>query len=170
MALKRRRRGRRKFDESAVNITSLLDVLTVLLFFLIKSTTITAALLSPPKEVRLPASVSDYEAENTVSVSLSRSKLFINSDLVTNLRGQHFKASDIGRDGRSISKLQKKLEVENQKRIRPFRNFDPSLIPPGKVLIQADRALPFGTMKYLLHTVAVSGYSNYQFVVIGKDK
>ena len=34
----------------------------------------------------------------------------------------------------------------------------------------AHRELPFGTIKYLLHTAASSDYADYQFVIVQKER
>ena len=149
----------------SININSLLDVLTVLLFFLLKSSNMSTSLQDPPKGLRLPASHADVKPEETSTVALASDRLYFNNKPVVTLQSHTFRSSDVGRDGRTIGKLKALLDKENQKRIAVFKDLDPTLIPPGKILIQADKMLTFGTVKYLLHTLTLSGYSNYQFVV-----
>ena len=51
-----KKRKKREALEYTLNVTSLMDVLTVLLFFLIKSYSVSAAALQVPQGMRLPAS------------------------------------------------------------------------------------------------------------------
>ena len=167
MSLKKKKNRRVSLVESNVNITALLDVLTVLLFFLIKSSSVTTLTLSPPDEIRLPASIATSEAEESVRVSLSKTKLIADNDLVIKLQNQKFAPQEIGPDSRTIVKLQSYLTKQLEKKKALFKGIgDINELPPNKIIIQTDKELPFGLIKYLLHTAAISGYSDYEFVII----
>lgn len=152
-----------------VNITSLMDVLTVLLFFLIKSMSVTAVNLDTPKDVRLPASTIENQAEEAVVITLSANKITVDKKEILLLDKGDFKKIDIGTDSRTILPLKKLLDEMFKNRMAFYKDIedvDKNNIPVPKVLIQADKELKFGTIKYMLHTVASSGYTDYQFIVI----
>ena len=78
--------------------------------------------------------------------------------------GKKFPDSEVGKDGRTLVKLKEALIDQAKRRYAIFKDApDLSILPPGKILIQADHTLPFGTLKYLLHTAAVSSYRDYRF-------
>lgn len=153
--------------EMGLNITSLIDVLTVMIFFLIRAMTVTSESVNIPEGVRLPAAVSDIQVEEASVVSISAKELRLNHDIVTQLQNGRFAPSEIAGDGRTLSRLKSVLEKERQKKKKLFvAKGGADFLPPGKILIQADRGLHFETLKYLLHTASVSGYADYQFVVV----
>jgi biopolymer transport protein ExbD len=83
-----------------------------------------------------------------------------------------FAKRDIASDQRTLIPLEKVLAEKYSKRQEIYVGLEDvkaENIPAPKLLIQADKELPFGTMKYLLHTVAKVGYTDYQFIVLPKE-
>ena len=69
------------------------------------------------------------------------------------------------------SKLKKILENQLQKKHAFYKDVgDLKNLNPDKVIIQADKELPFKLVKNMLHTIVVAGYFNYQFVVVPENK
>jgi biopolymer transport protein ExbD len=156
-----------------VNITPLLDVLTVMLFFLIKSMSVTTVNITPKDQIRLPASQIEGNAEEAMLVTLSANELTLDHEVFYAIEKGRFPASEIATDGRTLKKLHDALEKKFQKRLAVYQaapDFDPASLPAPKLLIQADKELPFGLMKYMLHTVAKAGYTDYQFVTIPEEE
>lgn len=172
MARRRRKRIRRSGEaEANINITSLMDVLTVLLFFLLKTMSQTASEINTPKDIRLPAGKSEDVASSAVTVNVSEKELRVNDKLITKLSNKNFYFADFDLDKRTITPLRKVLETEIEKRNSIYQGVgDISFLPEAKVLIQADKSLNFSVIKHVLHTVAIAGYTSYQFVVTKDDK
>jgi biopolymer transport protein ExbD len=170
MGLLRKQRKHREILEFSLNITSLMDVLTVLLFFLIKSFSVSSAVLNTPADLHLPENQAKAQIEETVSVSLSPNELRANDKVILRLANGTFRPEDIGPD-RTILKLKAFLDEQMQKRNAILGlKFDRTLaseggFPPGRIIVQSDRNLVFGTVKYVLHTAAKSNYNDYQFIV-----
>lgn len=156
----------RHLPEQNLNITSLMDVLSVLLFFLIKSFSMTASQIDIPDGIRVPAAVSQEQMEEGIAVSLSKDSLIFQGQVIAKLNNGRFNPSDIGSDRRTIVPLQAILDKENKKRMAIFKNAGSlSMLPPGKIIVQSDKNLTYGTMKYLLHTASYANYNDFQFVV-----
>lgn len=169
MSLKKSKRKKHILDPN-VNITALMDVLTVLLFFLIKSFSVSSAALRPPDGIRLPASLVQAPAKEAVTLSITKNEILANNKVVLKLNQGKFRTLDIGKDDRTLIPLQNYLDTQMKKRNAIYAGAgDLSFLPPAELLIQADRKLPFGVLKYLLHTAAVTGYSDYQFIVVNKQ-
>jgi len=170
MSMKKRRK-RVDLPAGNVNITSLLDVLTVLLFFLIQSMSVNSMYLDPPKGIRLPASRITADAEESVRVALSKEALSVDGNVITTLVHGEYQKKDLENDNKTIKALKKILENQLQKKHAFYKDVgDLKNLNPDKVIIQADKQLPFKLVKNMLHTIVVSGYFNYQFVVVPEDK
>lgn len=156
--------------EININIVALMDILTVLLFFLVKSFTVTSSTLTTADDIRLPTTIIDDKAKETITISLSKNELRFNNEILIKLKNGKFPASVIGSDSRTLLPLKKLLVKEDKKRRAVFAGMENSqFLPPGKILIQSDKDLPFKLLKYLLHTSATSGYKDFQFLVENKD-
>lgn len=166
MGIIRKKRRKREMLEFSLNITSLMDVLTVLLFFLMKSFSVSASVLNPPEGVRLPSSTFKGAVEETVTLAMSEKEIRANDQVIVQIKGGRFLPDQLGRDQRTITALKAFLDEQFKKRNEIYKGqIEPASLPPGKVLIQADRSLTFASLKYLFHTAAAAGYTDYQFVV-----
>ncbi len=170
MLLKNNRNEKKnRFTQSSVNITSLMDVLTVLLFFLIKSFSMDPTVVKPPDNIRLPASVVKGKAKDALRISLNNKTLSVDDKVIMRPKKGIFAKELIGADGRILLPLSDVLLKEMKKKKDFYKGIgDPKKLST-KLIIQADKNIKFKTLKYVLHTAAVAGYSDYQFVVKNPD-
>jgi biopolymer transport protein ExbD len=169
--LKKKKSKKMEANGADVNITSLLDVLTVLLFFLIKSASVSSLQLTPPEGLKLPTAQLEEEPKEAIKIALSKDQLIVNEKVMMKLTNGRFPAGEIAEDKRTIKPLQEFLRKEYQKKKDFYKDVaqgDIDKLPAPTLLIQADHKLQFKTMKYLLHTAAISGFGDYQFVVQGE--
>lgn len=156
--------------EFNINITALMDILTVLLFFLVKSFTVSSSTLTPPDDIKLPTAKVQENAKEAITVSVSVNEVRFNNDIIIKLNRGRFPRTVIGEDNRTLKPLFALLDKEDKKRREIYKEqINTEFFPPGKILIQADHKLPFRLLKFILHTAAVAGYKDYQFLVVGKD-
>lgn len=170
--LKKKKRRKSLVFTSSINITPLMDVLTVLLFFLIKSMSVTSLDVKETEDLRLPASYIEVSAEEAVVVALSKKELLIGQEKLIPLVDNKFPKKEIGDDLRTLKSLNKVLKKKYENRMALYKDVegaDLSKVPAPKLLIQADKDLPFGLVKYVLHTVAGAGYTDYQFIIVPKN-
>jgi biopolymer transport protein ExbD len=174
MGLIRPRKRHRESLDLNLNITSLMDVLTVLLFFLLKSFSVDQTTQDVPAGIRLPASVSDRKIESSVTISVLKDEIRIGPDVVMKLnQGKPYPYDVGGKGDKTWLPLKKYLDQQYATRNAVYvkaaeaagKPLDKTQLPPGRVLIQADRALLFADIKNLLHTAGLAGYSDYDFVV-----
>ena len=97
MKIKNNSRSRLKFDE--LDITSLLDILVILIVFLLKSFNDSDLSIDLVNELSLPYSMSRVGAEDGLIVQVNKKyNVFINNDLLGNLK-----------DDGTLSQLKEKL-------------------------------------------------------------
>lgn len=151
-----------------VNITPLMDVLTVLLFFLIMSASVAPISMQTPEGITLPSSELEMVPKDAIKLSLTPKALILNDKVILELQNGRFPASELEQDARIVRVLQAELTKEYKKTADFFKDVadqDAGLLPTPPLLIQADKNTPFGTLKVILHTAAASGFGDFQFVV-----
>lgn len=157
------KKGNLKLQE--INITPLMDVLTVLLFFLIKIFTVNSMNLNVPDDVKLPESLSKDTPEESVTIVVSGTDIRTEEEVLLKYSKNTFNRSDIGEDGRTLTKVANYLKREMKKRNQIYEgNAAPENLPKGKIMIYSDKEVSFKVLKYLLHTATTTGYSDYQFL------
>lgn len=150
-----------------INITALIDAMTILVVFLLKSMD-SSAIKMPPEDLRLPSSVTAIDPKEALLVQVSPKYIIVNDKVVAELVNGKLKASDVSPNDRYlIPALEKELmsEAEKSKLIEKESN---ALIKfTGTMFIQADRDLDYAVVKRVLYTSSVAGYGDLQLATIG---
>ena len=149
---------REKKEEMELDITSLLDVLVILLVFLLKSYNASDLKLNLVKDLVIPDSQARKLGHHAVTIQVSKdATIFINNKKIgaTATKGENpilleklkeFKANEMDRTP-AESKISKK-EVKN-------------------INLVFDENLPYQVMKSVMHTSAMAGYTEFKFIVQG---
>ena len=78
------RRGKKSGGAIDVDITSLLDILTILLVFLLQSYNSSGVVINVPKEIEIPKSSSETLNTFGVNVQVSKSQIWVDDKEVVN--------------------------------------------------------------------------------------
>ncbi len=158
---------RRKKEPFDIDITSLLDILVILLVFLIRSYDTTGVILNIPKDITIPHSVSKSINEQGVVVQVSPKIIWVDDKEVHNT--ETYKGRLYSQGGRLILPLYnelvaKRTEIENVAKSTPnAKKFS------GIVNLVVDKSLKYNYVKKLMHTAAEAGFQKYKFVVLGQE-
>ncbi len=160
-----RNRGvRRKNKVLDLDITSLLDILVILLVFLLKSYDATGIILNVSDEITLPLSQSQSVSSEGVVVQVSPQKIWIDDDEIVNQNTRNPISRGI------IQPLydelvSKKNEIKSiQKTVENAPKFT------GLVNLVVDKTLKYNYVKTIMRTCAEAGYQKYKFVVRGVEE
>ena len=165
-------RGRREKKEVFdVDITSLLDVLVILLVFLLKSYDSTGLLIQIPDGISLPLSKSKSMNVDAVMVHVSPTTMWIDDETVIETEGgfdfqnpEHFDLS--GHGGRLIIPLYSALR-EKKDTIDKIKTMSPEAKEfSGIVNLVVDKTIKYSFLKKILYTCAEAGFRKYKFVVL----
>lgn len=148
-------RQQRKMNTAAdVDITSLLDVLVILLVFLLKSYNASDLTLDLAKDLKLPDSNTEMLGNHAVIVQVNKdSLLFVNNEEIGAVSGNAEKITSLFDHLTKIKEEDKKVAKEH--------NMD-----EGKnINLVFDAALPYSTVSKVMHTAALAGYPKFKFIV-----
>ncbi len=165
----RNRGTRRKKEVMDIDITSLLDILVILLVFLLKSYNSSGQVLTVPKGVDLPISESRLVSTSGTIVQVSPTSLWVDDREILTYKGdQRAINSALDRSNRIIPLLinlrKKKAEIERlakqAPKAKPFT---------GKVNLLVDKTVKYSFLQKVMHTSASAGFSQFKFVVLGTE-
>ena len=152
------RKPRRRELAFTLRLTSMIDVFTILLVFLLKSYSAEGQIMTISDELRLPVS----SASKTPTTS---SIIVITSELILI-------------DGNALEKVEnvinsEKLEIDNLyqdlliKRgvAEQVSNISESMAFKGEITIQGDENIPFEVLKKVMYTCGQTGYNNILLAV-----
>lgn len=161
-----RRRGRQPIRIRSVHtplrMTSMMDILTVLLLFLLKSFVVEGEVITPVAGVELPESSSEVTPESAVVIAIFEDNIMIDSELVASV------SAEIAEGDLVIEALADRLEATRARseKIAAARGEDPAQFA-GRVAIQGDRNIEFAILQRVMYTCNVGGYENVSLAVVG---
>ena len=165
MALGRMRKGTGSFVPPKLNITSMMDMFTIILIFLLFSFSSKPEVTGLDKDMKLPNSTSEMDHMENVKLILSTEHLKIGDKIIAKvkdgevmgLNSKDLKSSNVFRELESYSKQRLAEKKENQ-----------AGEDPDPLLFFCDKRLPFKTINNITKTAALAGFPNFQFAVLKK--
>ncbi|MCK5072198.1 MAG: biopolymer transporter ExbD, partial [Bacteriovoracaceae bacterium] len=161
-----RNRGRKsKKRPMEIDITSLLDILVILLVFLIKSYNSTNIVLNVPQGVTLPISKSQNVNSAGVMIQVSPTTIWVDDEII--IQRERLPLSYLDMGGRRIIPLYNELRKKIHK-IREVEKISQGAQKfSGMVNLIIDKSIKYSYIKKLMFTCAEAGFQKYKFVVLG---
>ena len=143
---------RKKNTVFALNITSMTDMFTIMLVFLLQNYADTVVQLDRPEEVNLASTRSDLVLKDAPQVMLTKAKLYLNN--------KSLPIDDDTTDRVMIVSLFKELKSMHEKRESDKKPHS------GELLFVADRDLTYAQTKRVLYTASIAGFPKVQMVTL----
>ena len=150
-----------KNGTAVLNITSLMDVMTILLIFLLFSFSSQDQNLRLAKDLNLPRSTSEKPFKWAINITLTQDQLLVEDLSVCRYRNGRF--VDVSDDPDKIVLLYRQLT--DLKSLEKYREVDRDASEPV-VIFQADKKHRFETIYKVMKTAAMAGYPNFRFAVL----
>lgn len=142
-----------------LNITSMTDMFTILLVFLLQSFASAEVQIDPIEGLRLPSSNTEKNPVIGIKIALTQNKLLIDQTVLAELKNEDFDSSAIDKgDSNFIKPLFSALQKLNT---------DPEKKETGgKILLQADQELPYSVLRKVMYTASMAGFPNVKLVTV----
>ena len=151
---KRAERKARNTSMVDMNLVSLIDVFTILIFFLLSNAG-GVEILPSPKAVKLPESVAEKNPRETVVVVVSGSEIVVDGRKVANV------ADVLAMDGDLIVPLKAELDLQANRQVIRKENEAQS----RQLTIMGDRDIPYRLLRKIMVTSAKANFSDVSFAV-----
>jgi biopolymer transport protein ExbD len=153
-----KRMGRNKRKVTGLNLTPLMDVFTILVFFLLFHSS-GGDILETPKQIKLPDSVVETKPRETVVIMVSPQVVLVQGEAVINT--PELLDDRIG----TVHEITERLEQLE----RNIIGISTKTIAESKeITILADKTIPFKVLKKIMSTCTGSGYGRISLAVIQK--
>jgi biopolymer transport protein ExbD len=170
------RRARRKARESAgeireLNITAMMDMMTIILVFLLKSYSASSLAVNLSDELKLPVSATQVQPQENINVTISMKEVTVNDRAAVKVENggippgyKEQGRADAFYVGAIYDALKK--EVDKQKYLAQYNRSAPFT---GRVNVIADRRIPYRTLMEVLYTAGQAELGEYKFMVLKND-
>jgi biopolymer transport protein ExbD len=142
---------------SRMNLTSLMDVFTILVFFLVMNS---GTEVLEADDVELPQSVVDTKPIETVVINVGKEEVLVQGEPVARI------ADIIASGGGDIVPIMARL-AELQDRVIGVRT--QAVAQSTAITILADKSIPFSVVKQIMSTCTTQGYTRISLAVIQKE-
>ena len=150
---RRNEKGRRTVT---LNLVSLMDIFTILVFFLLVNSA-QVEVLPNAKDLKLPQSIAEQKARENVVIMVTGEQILVQGRVVANV------ADVMAQNQLLIPGLQSALERQTDRVLRPQAIAD---VADREVTIMGDKALPYRLLKRVMATCTAADYGRISLAVM----
>ncbi|MGI1679609.1 MAG: biopolymer transporter ExbD [Cellvibrionaceae bacterium] len=155
------RHHKRAQQQSKLNLVSLMDIFTILVFFLLVNSS-DVEVLQTSKDIQLPESTSEQRPDTTIIVNVNSKNILVSGRAVATV------SEIINNESNEISGLAKELKYQAL-RAKPLT--EEQEIQGRPITIMGDKSVPYTVLKKIMTTCAANEYRNISLAVskVGKE-
>lgn len=166
LARKKRKEREAAGEIKELNITAMMDMMTILLVFLLKSFASSSASITASEDVRPPVSTTRATPKDTVAVTITPRNILVGDREVVRLKDGRIPDDKL--QGRLVLPLDAQLKKEVEK-LKYIAERNPSAPFSRELSVIADKKVPYDMLLTVLYTAGQNELENYRFVVLKKD-
>ena len=161
--------GRRKYElpkqknTFGLNITSMTDMFTILLVFLLQTYSTSDVELIPENGLRLPQSTTSTNPVESIKLTVSKELVKLDKTKIADMKDSNFEAKDIDPNDTNFI-LPICNELDKIAKDEKLKN-DPA-VKEGRILLQADASLPYSTLRKVMYTASMAGFPQLKLVTV----
>ena len=153
-----KRMGRSRKKVTGLYLTPLMDVFTILVFFLLFHSS-GSEVLEAPKQIKLPDSVVETKPRETIVIMVSPEVVLVQGEAVISTAELH------GDKIKTVFEIRERLKQLERNIIGISTK---TIVASKEVTILADRTIPFKVLKKIMSTCTGSGYGRISLAVMQK--
>lgn len=153
------RRHERGKKGVALNLVALMDIFTILVFFLLVNSS-DVETLPNARDIQLPQSIAEEKARETVVILISEEDILVQGSPVA-------KVADVMKlKGNDIPQLRQALLSQNDRVLRRAAQDD---IADREITIMGDKDIPYRLLKKVMATCTTADYGRISLAVLQKS-
>ena len=158
-AARMERHHKRHKRSGALNLVSLMDIFTILVFFLLVNSS-EVQTLPNAKDLTLPESIAEERARENVVIMVTDTDLLVQGRVVA-------KIADVARRSELvIPELKAALLNQSEREIRQLSDEEAA---QREVTIMGDKEIPYSLLKRVMATCTAADYGNLSLAVLQKS-
>jgi len=167
-ALARKKRIEREAEGEIkeLNITAMMDMMTIILVFLIKSYTASSVTVTASEDVRPPLSTTRSTPKDTIAITVTPKSILVGDKKKVSLENMAVQPGDL--EGKRILPLDAALKKEVEK-LKYIAERNPNAPFNHEVSIIGDKRIPYELLSSVLYTAGQNELENFRFIVLQKN-
>ena len=149
----------RNTRSGTLNLVSLMDIFTILVFFLLVNSS-EVETLPKSENLQLPESIAEEKAKETVVILIGEVDILVQGQVVAKV------AAVLEQTGNDIPALREALKSQNDRVLRRAAQDD---IAGREVTIMGDKEIPYRVLKKVMATCTEADYGQISLAVLQKS-
>jgi biopolymer transport protein ExbD len=153
--------------KASLNITSMMDFMTIILLFLIANYSADGSILTNADDLVLPNSASKKKPQDVnLQIAVTQDMILLDNQAVVpteDARNIPVEAHDP-----TVAKLEEKLKQAMEVEEKMLKEGSINAIN-GKIIVQVDKNIEFDVVFKIMNTCGKTGYNNMNFAVMERD-
>lgn len=154
----RKTRGKRELKTFKPQLTSLVDVMTILLIYLLQSFSSEGDIVTVQKDLILPESSAQKRPELNVTIAINTSYVMVENQKIVEVK------QVLASDDLLIPELNEWLR-KRREATELISKYSTTTEFKGDVTIQGDKKIRFRLLKKIMYTCGQQGYNNFSLAV-----
>jgi biopolymer transport protein ExbD len=169
-ALARMRRGIDTEEVNFLNITAMMDMMTILLVFMLKSLSTQNSNITMSDQLTLPTSATTSNPAESISVTITKTAVLVDGDPVVPVHLGNVDSSYKSGGGTGLvitplfNNLKNHATMHKLLASRSGGSFE------GEITIIADKTTPYRLITEVLYTAGEAEYGKYRLVVLKREQ
>jgi biopolymer transport protein ExbD len=152
-----------------IQITSMVDMFVILLVFLLKSYSTSPVNINPSSDLKLPMSTTYEDPVDILKMVVSKKGVFLDDKKIVEFEAGEVRSTDLDKNDPSfIPALFKEMD-DTAKKTQDISKINETVEFDGRLLLQADRDIPYALMQKIMYTSMLAGYPNIKLAVASKE-
>jgi biopolymer transport protein ExbD len=153
-------------DVKDLNITPMMDMMTIILVFLLKSFSSSTLAIPFDDNLQVPSSSTQIKVKEAVSVTITQKVIMVEGDAIAPIKDGKIDAA-LKRDGENgyyITPLVEQLEkyFRKESRVAELTNGEFE----RQLMVISDATTPYRLLTEVLYSCGQAGYANYRLLVL----
>jgi biopolymer transport protein ExbD len=166
MARKKRHEREAAGEIKELNITAMMDIMTIILVFLIKSYATSSITTTSSEDIKPPISSTRLTPKDTISITITTKHILVGDKVKASLVNGEVNKADLS--GRLIVPVDQALKKEVEK-LKFIAERNPGAPFTHELSVIGDKRVPYDLLLTVLYTAGQNELENYRFVVVQKD-
>ena len=156
------RHHKRAKSQGELNLVSMIDMLTVLVFFLLVYSTEQVEVLPSSKDVKLPESIAEEHSRPAAVVIITEREIMMEGHSLGSV------ADILASKELVIPQLKAALQTQTERVLQAAPRSEEEKIKSREVIIMADKDIPYQLLKRVMATSTAADYGQLSLAVLQK--
>jgi len=166
MARKKRKEREAEGEIKELNITAMMDIMTIILVFLIKSYSTSSVTVTASEDIRPPVSTTRQTPKDTIAITITPKAILVGDRRKVELVNMEVAKGEL--EGKKILPLDAALKKEVEK-LKYIAERNPAAPFNHEVSVIGDKRIPYELLSSVLYTAGQNELENFRFIVIVKE-